>query len=149
MIAVDVSTEIVIAAPRERVAAYAADPDHVPAWYVNIESAEWRSSPPLRVGSRIAFRAHFLGRQLDYVYEIITYEPGRKLIMRTADGPFPMQTTYTWEDTPGGQTRMVLNNRGRPAGFARLLTPFMVPAMRRANQKDLQRLKEILESEPA
>ena len=57
--------------------------------------------------------------------------------MRTADGPFPMETTYTWEDTADGDTRMTLRNRGEPSGFSRLITPMLGAAMRRANRKDL------------
>jgi hypothetical protein len=65
--------------------------------------------------------------------------------MRTSEAPFPMETTYTWEAAPGG-TRMTLRNRGEPSGFGRVVAPLMATAMRRANQKDLARLKAILES---
>jgi hypothetical protein len=65
--------------------------------------------------------------------------------MRTAEGPFPMETTYTWESTEEGSTRMRLRNRGNPSGFSRLFAPFMVAAMRRANRNDLARLKSLLE----
>jgi hypothetical protein len=41
---------------------------------------------------------------------------------------------------------MTLRNRGEPAGFARIAAPMMASAMRRANEKDLARLKQILES---
>lgn len=143
--AVDVSSEIVIRRPREEVAGYAADPDRAPEWYVNIDAVEWRSPPPLGVGSRLAFVARFLGRRLEYTYEVRELVPGERLVMRTAEGPFPMETTYTWESTPDGATRMVLRNRGRPAGFSRLVAPFLASAMRRANRKDLERLKAILE----
>ena len=57
--------------------------------------------------------------------------------MRTAQGPFPMETTYTFADAGGGATRMTLRNRGEPAGFAKVAAPVMAPAMRRANGKDL------------
>ena len=142
---VDVRTEVVIAPPREQVAAWSADPDHAPAWYVNIRSAEWESAPPLRVGSRVAFVAQFLGRRLAYTYEVTEWVPGERLVMRTAQGPFPMETSYAWSDAGAGRTRMVLRNRGEPSGFARWLAPFMAAAMRRANRKDLARLKQLLE----
>jgi uncharacterized membrane protein len=144
--AVDVQTEIVIDRPLSEVADYAADPDNVPSWYVNIKSVEWKTDRPLRVGSKVAFIAQFLGRRLAYTYELTEYEPRRKLAMRTAEGPFPMETGYTWEALGSSRTRMRLRNRGTPQGFSRVITPFIVPAMRRANRKDLARLKALLES---
>lgn len=144
--AVDVLSEIAIQRPREVVARYAADPDHAPAWYVNIKAVEWKSPPPLHVGAKVAFVAHFLGRRLAYTYEVTEFVPGERLVMRTAEGPFPMETTYLWESLPDGSTRMRLRNRGQPAGFSRLAAPFLASAMSRANQKDLLRLKRVLES---
>ncbi|MFK7692995.1 SRPBCC family protein [Paenibacillus sp. HJGM_3] len=142
---VDVQTEIVIRRTRDEVAEYAANPDHAPDWYVNIQSAEWQTPRPLTVGSRIAFRAQFLGKTLAYVYEIAEYVPGQRLVMRTADGPFPMETTYTWEPVEGDATRMTLRNRGNPTGFSAFIAPFMAVMMRRANRNDLMRIKGILE----
>jgi len=142
---VDVLTEVTIRRPPDVVASYAGDPSNAPAWYENIESVEWKTEPPLRVGSRMAFVAHFLRRRLAYVYEIVEVVPGERLVMRTAEGPFPMETTYTWEAAGAGATRMTLRNRGEPAGFSRLAAPLMAVSMRRANGKDLAKLKAILE----
>jgi uncharacterized membrane protein len=144
-VAVDVSTDIVIDRPRSDVAAYAADPANAPSWYVNIKSVEWQTPPPVGPGSRVAFVAHFLGRRLAYTYEIADFVPGERLVMRTADGPFAMETTYAWQTVDAGRTRMMLRNRGEPAGFSKWVAPFMAAAMRRANRKDLALLKEILE----
>ncbi len=141
---VDVVTDVDIDRPVEVVAAYATEPDNAPAWYHNIESVEWHTARPLRVGSVVAFVARFLGRRLDYQYEVVEHEPGQRFVMRTAQGPFPMETTYTWERR-GERTHMTLRNRGEPAGFSRVLAPLMAPAMRRANRKDLAKLKGILE----
>jgi uncharacterized protein YndB with AHSA1/START domain len=145
--AVDVVTEIVIRRPRAEVATYAANPDNAPRWYANIEPAEWQTPPPLGIGSRITFVAHFLGRELVYTYEVSDYVPGERLVLRTASGPFPMETTYAWESAPGGATRMTLRNRGAPSGFSRLMAPLMAPMIRRENRKDLARLKQMLEQQ--
>jgi uncharacterized protein YndB with AHSA1/START domain len=144
-VAIDVETGIEIARPRADVAAYACDPDHATAWYENIKAVEWETPPPLAVGTRVAFAATFLGRRLAYTYEIAELVPGELLVMRTAQGPFPMETTYRFEDAPGGGTRMTLRNRGEPSGFAKVGAPVMAAAMRRANRKDLQALKRVLE----
>jgi hypothetical protein len=145
-VAVDVETQIVIARERTEVAAYAADPDRATTWYENIKTVEWRTPPPLAVGSQLAFVATFLGRRIAYTYEVVEHAPGQRFVMRTAEGPFPMQTTYEWRDAPeGGGTRMTLRNAGEPAGFAKIGAPVMARAMRRANRKDLERLKTILE----
>ena len=143
--AVDVRTEIVIARPCAEVAAYAGDPSHAPQWYVNIESVEWRTPEPVAVGSRMDFVARFLGRRLAYTYEVVELAPGERLVMRTAQGPFPMETTYTWQPVDPARTRMTLRNRGEPAGFAKVTAPVMAASIRRANQKDLANLKRILE----
>lgn len=145
-VAVDVISEIEIARPRSEVAAYAADPDNATSWYENIESVAWKSPKPLAVGSRIEFVARFLGRRLAYTYEVREKVPDERFVMATAEGPFPMETTYTWEDVADGGTRMKLRNRGEPAGFSKVAAPMMAGAMRRANRKDLARLKSVLES---
>ncbi len=142
---VDVVTEIEIGRRRDEVAAFASDPTNATAWYKNIKAVEWETSPPVRVGSRVRFRARFLGRTLEYTYEIREIEPGHRFVMATAQGPFPMETTYTWADAAGGATKMRLRNRGEPSGFAAVTAPVMTRAMRRANEADLRRLKTILE----
>ncbi|HEU4426601.1 MAG TPA: SRPBCC family protein, partial [Pilimelia sp.] len=143
--AVDVLTEIIIDRPCAEVAAYAADPSHAPDWYANIDSVSWRTPPPVQVGSQMDFVARFLGRRLAYTYEVASLVPGQQLMMRTAQGPFPMETSYTWQPVGTDRTRMTLRNRGEPAGFGKIAAPVMAAAMRRANDKDLANLKRILE----
>jgi len=142
--AVDVQVETVISRPVAEVAGYAGDPSNAPEWYVNIRSVEWETDPPVRVGSRIAFVARFLGRRIAYTYEVVELVPGARLVMQTAQGPFPMRTTYTWAPVDGG-TLMTLRNDGEPSGFAKVTAPVMELAMRRATTKDLARLKARLE----
>jgi uncharacterized membrane protein len=141
---VDVSTQVVIGRPRAFVSAYSSDPDNAPRWYVNIKAVEWKTPRPVRLGSRIAFVAKFLRTRMEYTYQVVELVPQKLLVMRTTEGPFPMETTYAWESA-GKKTRMTLRNRGTPTGFSRFVAPFMAWAMRRANKKDLSRLKGLLE----
>ena len=143
---VDILTETTVARPVDVVAAYAIDPSNAPEWYDNIDSVEWETQPPARVGSKVAFVARFLGRRLAYTYELVELVPDERLVMRTAQGPFPMETSYTWQSAGEGSTRMTLRNRGEPSGFSKLTAPFMAAAMRRANRKDLAALRRILEA---
>ena len=145
---VDVTTEIVIDRPRTEVAAYACDPDHATEWYTNITAVRWKSPKPLAVGSLVEFTAKFLGRRLVYTYDIAEFVPGIRLVMRTADGPFPMVTTYEFADAGADATNMTLRNLGVPRGFARIAARGMERAMRSANEKDLKRLKAVLEASP-
>jgi hypothetical protein len=144
--AVDVVTDIVIDRPLDDVARYAGDPSNAPEWYVNITSVDWRTEPPVALGSKMDFVARFLGRRLAYTYEVVELDLPHRLVMRTAEGPFPMETSYEWTPEDDGRTRMTLRNRGEPSGFTSIAAPMMAAAMRRANTKDLQRLKGLLES---
>jgi hypothetical protein len=144
-VVVNVETSIEIGRPRAIVAAYAADPDNATAWYANIRSVEWQTPPPMAKGSKIAFVAIFLGRRIAYTYQVREMVEGELFVMSTEQGPFPMRTEYSWTDTPSG-TLMTLRNSGRPTGFGIMAAPALAAAMRRANKKDLARLKSILES---
>jgi uncharacterized membrane protein len=145
-VAVDIRTSIDISRPRDEVAAYAADPDNAPRWYTNIKAVEWRTPPPLAIGSQVEFAAEFLGRRLVYTYEIEELVPGERLAMATAEGPFPMRTAYAWSDAAGGGTTMELRNTGEPSGFKSVAAPLLSAAMKRENRKDLRRLKDLLET---
>ena len=145
MAKIEITTAVLISRPVAEVSAFAADPDNATGWYANIKSVEWKTEKPLRAGSQIAFKARFLGKDLEYVYEVVEMVPGRRLTMRTAQGPFPMETRYQWVAMDERSPRMPLRNAGFPRGFSKLMAPFMAYAMRKANEKDLRLLKNILE----
>lgn len=141
---VDVTVGEVIRRPADVVARYANDPSNAPDWYDNITEVSWVTEPPVEVGSKVEFVARFLGRTMRYTYEVIELTP-TSLVMRTVQGPFPMETSYRYESTVDGHTRMTLRNRGNPTGFSRAATPLMRIAIRRATRKDLKALKQQLE----
>lgn len=144
---VDVSTSIVIDRPLSVVAGYTMNPLNAPAWYQNIRSVRRLDQEDFRLGSRTAFEARFLGRDLSYTYEVTTLLQDQELVMATAQGPFPMRTTYKFETVSPTATRVELRNDGEPQGFSKLLAPLIQTMMRRANMADLRALKKTLESQ--
>ena len=121
--AVDVCSEIVIDRPRRVVAAFAADPENATKWYENVKAVRCESPLPLVVGARITFDAAFLNRRLTYTYEVRELVGDELLVMSTVEGPFPMETTYRWDELSPGTTKMTLRNRGEPSGFAAVTAP--------------------------
>ena len=142
---VDVTMTADIRRPRGEVAAFACDPTNVPAWYANIRSVDVLTPGPLAPGSRMRFVATFLGRTIDYTYEVSDLVPGERLTMTTASGPFPMTTTYAFEDLGTTTTRMTMRNHGSPSGFGAVAAPVMARAVRHAMTKDLRALTRLLE----
>jgi uncharacterized membrane protein len=145
---VDVVARVEIRRPRAQVAAYMTDPANDPAWIGGVREVRMQTPPPLRTGSRVARVAGFLGRRVEYVNEVVELDPGRVLDMRSVKAPFPMRVTYSFEDAPagGGASTVVRNRvRGEPGGFFALFGPLLAPLVRRSVQRDLERLRDVLE----
>ena len=97
---VDVVETAVIERPIGEVSAFAGDPSNAPTWYRRVSSAEWETDPPITLGSRIAFRARFMGRDLAYVYEVTEYTPGEQVAMRWDPNPYcPIHDRDIFEQT--------------------------------------------------
>ena len=142
---VRVTNAVLIDRPRSEVAAFATDPSRAREWYSDVRDVRWNRQP-VAVGSRLAFVAAFLGREADYIYEVTEIVPDERFAMSRAEGPFPVETVYSWEDTSGGGTRMTMQSSGYPSGLALLVVPFLRSAMRRSGRRDLRRLKMLLET---
>jgi hypothetical protein len=116
---VDVTTAIVINRPPAVVAAVAGDPGHASLWLVHLTAVHW---------------------------SVVQRVPGERLVLRTDDGPFPLELTTTWEAWDDPETTVVrLHTMGSPTGARRLLGGVLAAAMKRANGKDLLELKQLLE----
>jgi uncharacterized membrane protein len=142
---VDIASEVVIARPRDDVAAFVAHPENATRWLESVKAVEWMPIGPLAIGSKVTHVTSVLGGSLTYTYEVLDHEPGEHIVMSTEDGPFPLETTYEWEDAGDGTTRMRLRNRAEPKKFSKLSAKLMARAMQKVNRKDLERLKAILE----
>jgi hypothetical protein len=130
--------------PREQVAAFMTDPANDREWIGGLRDVRVLGPEPLASGSRVARVASFLGRRIEYVNEILAFEAGRRLEMRSVKAPFPMHITYTFEDMGGG-TRVRNRVRGGAEGPARLLSPLTARMVRRNVQRDLDSLRRRLD----
>jgi uncharacterized membrane protein len=144
---IDVTARVEVRRPRADVAAFMTDPANDPAWIGGVREVRVETPPPLAPGSRVARVAAFLGRRVEYVNEIIELDPGRVLDMRSVKAPFPMRVTYSFEDLAADGAATVVRNRvqGEPGGFFALFGPLLAPLVRRSVQRDLERLRDLLE----
>ena len=146
---IDVTAELPIRRPLPEVAAYMIDPAHDPEWIGGVREVRMETPPPLVVGSRVGRVAHFLGRRVEYVNEVTELDPDRVLDMRSVRAPFPMRVTYSFEAVDGGAATIVRNRvRGAPGRFFALFGPLLAPQVKRSVQKDLERLRDVLEGSP-
>jgi uncharacterized membrane protein len=141
---IDVSAETRISRPRPDVAGYVTDPANDPSWIGGIREARLLGDQPVAVGSRVARVASFLGRRIEYVNEVTELEPDRKLEMESVAGPFPMQISYEFADD-GDATVVRTHVRGDASGFFKLAAPMLRRSVQRNIDRDVQRLREILE----
>jgi uncharacterized protein YndB with AHSA1/START domain len=143
---VDVEVHATIDRPRAEVAGYCCDPENVTTWYGNVTAVQWETAGPMAIGSRLRFTSDFLGRRLQYTYEVLELVPAERLIMRSNESPFQMETAYTFQDTADAATWMTVRNRGEPTAYTGLAPAILATAIRRATSNDLARLKRILEA---
>lgn len=147
--ATDVTVETTVARPRDEVAGYASDWRNDTEWIRALSEARLVTEPPFGVGSRVERVASFLGRRIVYVNEVVEYEPGVRLVMRSVQAPFPMTVTYEFEDADADAgSRMRIRARGDASGLYRLAGPLLARAVERSIAGDLDRLRQNLEARP-
>jgi uncharacterized membrane protein len=140
---IDVTAEVHVRRPRDEVAAYMTDPANDAEWIGGLREARVVGGGPVTEGARVARVASFMGRKVEYVNEITALEPGRMLDMRSVKAPFPMHITYTFEDRDGAT--LVRNHVRGGGGLFSLGSPLFAPMVRRNVQRDLERLRDVLE----
>lgn len=142
---VDVSTEIIINLPKEKVVEFASDPRNVPNWCTHIKSVEWNNEAPLRAGAKLVFNEQVMRRRKQHVYEVVEIIPGQKVIMKSHSNGMRMETTVAWQAISENTTCMTLRNRGVPIAFSKSIAPLLKLAIRKASRRNLKQLKRMLE----
>ncbi len=141
---IDITVETTIGRPREEVARFATDPANDPLWIGGIREARTITDGRLAPGSRVARVASFLGKRIEYVNEIDELLPGKRLLMHSVAGPFPMRVTYEFADADAGSV-VRIRVEGDAGGFYAVARPVLRRKVRRSVESDLARLKGLLE----
>lgn len=145
-----VEEEIIIDRPPEDVFAFVTAPENDRLWSSTAVERHVESGGPVQVGTRINAVDKFLGRRIESTFEVTEHEPNRRSAIRFVSGPIRAVGSYTLEPANGG-TRFgwVLE---APPGLGGLYlgraTDRLVTWMfRRRLQRDLRRLKAVLEAD--
>lgn len=143
----EVTASISIERPTAAVFAYLADMSNNPKWQKGMQSCKWTSDPPLRLGSTYDQEASFLGKKIVSSFEVVEFEPGRLIRIRTTSGTMPIDVTREVTEGSPGTSTVAAIVRGDPKGVFRLASPLMQILVGSSVRKDYRRLKELLESE--
>ena|SRR5258706_6372304 len=141
----DVTAHMEIHRDSKAVAAYAFEPTHDPVWIGGISHAELLTPRPIGIGTQVQRRAKFLGRTIDYILEVRSFEPEHLMVMESIKSPFPMQVTYQFDALDTGTTHATIRVRGTASTFYGLADVLMSPMVKRNLHNDLRRLKARVE----
>jgi hypothetical protein len=87
-----------------------------------------------------------MGKEIDYILEVIEFEKDRLMVMETVKGPFPMKVTYQFDAISLNKTFAQVRVQGSSKGFYKLADFLMAPMVKKNIAKDIKRLKNILEN---
>lgn len=141
---IEVTVDIDVDRPPDEVFAYWSDWTNNPRWQDGMERCTWTSEPPLQMGSTYDQEARFLGRPIVSSFEVVEYEPDRRLRIRTTRSTIPLDITREVAPRPDGGTTLHATIRGQPTGLLGLLEPLTQRMVARNVRRDYARLERLL-----
>ncbi len=141
---IEVRVSIDVKPPPDTVFDFWADWTNNPKWQLGQKSCTWTSEPPLKLGSTYDQVARFMGRPIVSSFEVVEYEPGRKLRIKTFKSTLPLDIAREVFPGPDGGTTLNATIRGAPTGLMKLFNPFAKRMVVRNINQDYARLKELL-----
>jgi uncharacterized membrane protein len=142
MITVEKSVEI--NQPIEDVFTYATNIENLTKWQEGVDSIKVEGDSNA-VGGKYTEVRKFLGREMKTSLEITAYESNAKWAAKVLEGPVPYEVTAEYQSSEGG-TKVTMHIDGEPSGFFKLAQGAVQKQLDKSMEEDLQRLKEMLES---
>lgn len=140
-----VETTVQIERPSEEVFAYISNFENNPEWQSGQLQAKFTSDGPLQVGSTYDQVAKFLGRRVVSTFEVVEYEPNRKVKASSTSGSFLITFTRIVEPNDG-VSKVTAIIEGDASGFFKPAEPLLKRLVQSSVDGDYQNLKRILES---
>ncbi len=123
------------------------DVERDPEWQKGLAAARYTSDGPIGVGTTGQHRAKPFGLTIEVDWQLIEFEPDRRVAWTFIGGPFDGQESYVLEPSAAG-TRLAHRADLEPRGLLRLLGPLIAPIWAKQSDDALQELKKLLESAP-
>ncbi|HEU4916869.1 MAG TPA: SRPBCC family protein [Acidimicrobiia bacterium] len=135
-----------IARPAGEVFGFVADSSNNPLWQKGQTSCIWTSPPPIGVGSTYDQEARFLGRTVRNTFEVVEFDPGHSITIRSIAGTFPITVRRTVEELGPTSSRVTAEIRGEPGSVFRVAGPLLRRMAQRSVDADYDRLQRLLDS---
>lgn len=136
-----------IDAPVEEVFAYLTDPTNELEW---VSSAREREIVEGQGDQGTRFRAidQFLGKRIEFLYEVTEHDAPDRYAFRTVEGPFPGEIDVTLSPEGGGTTLTYAAKAeaGFKGLFGKLTEPIVTRIVERDTSADLAKLKALVEA---
>ena len=139
-----IEESIEINAPAEKVFALTTDATQWSRWHTAIPEAEQTSEGPVGVGTTFKGITRLMGRSMPWTATATEYEVNWKFRKNIDSGSVFIDDHYTYLSIPGG-TKVTMSYDMKFSGCMRILSPFIVNAMRKEMKKSLINVKQIVE----
>jgi len=144
---VSYAAEIFIDRPPEQVFPYLIDASHHGDW-MDVAGTHAVDGGPTGIGSKVAGRMVRGPMRMDIEYEVSELDPNRRVVYRSTKGPMLWASTFAVEPEGTG-SRVASSGTVQFQGFLRLLQPLLSGEVQGGEEKELRRLKALLEGSEA
>ena len=141
-----IKTSIIINRPIGEVFAFVSDASNDVKWRSDVVESKVTSPGSLGVGSTFAFSSEFMGRKIVSSGELTTYDPPNRYAWKSISGPIPASAVTTFEAVAEG-TLVVETTDFEPGGFFKIAGPLLAKQAQSAAEKDVVKLKGLLEAQ--
>lgn len=144
MINFEIST--LVDRPIEAVFTFLSNPLNTPKWQGMIKSIEQVVPGAVSVGSKFNVTAEMMGRAMQGLMEVKTYEPPSKFGFTNKAGPMEMSVNFTLKPVGTSASKVTLNIQGEPGGVLKLAEGPMTHQMKSQMEANVAKLKSVLEA---